>query len=340
MPAPPIDKLRHSSLIAAALLAVMAASCDSDLSSRLSSADTTLETVRAGKTDTAVSDDGNRVKVSVKGAVIMPGVYVLNRRANVAEAIVEAGGLTDQATLETVNLKAPLQDKMTIVVPVRPSPIFRKTVPSAPSVPRVNNVSGTPGVPVRAGVTVPARPVSVAPIILPAKIEPLLEVTVKGAVARPGIYHLLPGDVVAGAIAASGGMAPNAKLGGVNLNERLRQGMTITIPAASPELVVAAPTLRPAPVPKLPTAATAATKQPALANSTNPEAVGSQPLLDINSATVEQLQRLPGVGPSLAVRIVAYRKEVGAFRAPEQLMDVKGISPEKFTLIHSRIRTN
>ncbi len=54
------------------------------------------------------------------------------------------------------------------------------------------------------------------------------------------------------------------------------------------------------------------------------------PVTNLNTASLAQLQRLPGIGPKMAQRIVEYRKAHGAFASPEQVMDVKGIGPKKF----------
>lgn len=62
--------------------------------------------------------------------------------------------------------------------------------------------------------------------------------------------------------------------------------------------------------------------------------------VDLNTATAEELQRLPGVGKVLAERIIAYRTENGAFTVPEELMKVKGIGKAKFDAVKDRITVN
>jgi len=62
--------------------------------------------------------------------------------------------------------------------------------------------------------------------------------------------------------------------------------------------------------------------------------------LDLNTATVEELRRLPGIGEELAERIVAYREEHGPFEAVEQIMEVSGIGEGKFAALEGRITVN
>ena len=62
----------------------------------------------------------------------------------------------------------------------------------------------------------------------------------------------------------------------------------------------------------------------------------TQPL-DLNAATAEQLEALPGVGPSTAAAIVAYRTEHGRFRSVDELQEVRGIGPAKFEAVESSV---
>jgi competence protein ComEA len=273
----------------------------------------------------------------VKGAVIKPGVYLMERHANVAQAILKAGGIADRARLDGIDLNQTLRDNKSIVVPSQPLPSL------SPKRPAVTTGDAPPVTPIAPKSIHSPRGIFATPAaaILPAKIEinpgsAMLLIAVKGAVVKPGVYPLPPGSIVASAIVAAGGLAANAKADAINLQQPLRQGMSVVVPA---NRTIAASEV---PTPGSPVAASP-TPLAEQANAPERASTGSEvPTvpLNINSATVAQLQGLPGIGPSLASRIVAYRKEVGAFRAPEQLMDVKGITPEKFSLIQSHIRTN
>ncbi|MEK6283745.1 MAG: helix-hairpin-helix domain-containing protein [Acidobacteriota bacterium] len=66
---------------------------------------------------------------------------------------------------------------------------------------------------------------------------------------------------------------------------------------------------------------------------------GSLPI-NVNTASVQELETLPGIGKGIAERIVAHREQYGPFRRPEHLMMVRGISDQKFRAIRSKITVN
>lgn len=166
------------------------------------------------------------------------------------------------------------------------------------------------------------------PISLPAPPTPSpLRVHVTGAVIAPGVYEVPAGAIVLDAIAAAGGPLAEADQNALNLARLVRDGDQIVVPFKSSAVTTAAPpdnqatgggvTASPFPAP-LPTAA-------------GP--------LNLNTATVEQLETLPGIGPSLAQRIVDYRAEHGPFATIEAVMDVPGIGEGKFEAIKDLITT-
>jgi competence protein ComEA len=143
----------------------------------------------------------------------------------------------------------------------------------------------------------------------PAAASSSVVVHVLGKVKHPGVVTLPSGSRVAEAIKAAGGVRRGAKTGTLNLARKLVDGEQI--PVGVP---------RPSP-PASPSA---------------PGAPGTP--LDLNTATSDQLDDLPGVGPVLAQRIVAYRTQHGGFRSVEQLQDVSGIGSHRFADLKPLVR--
>jgi competence protein ComEA len=132
--------------------------------------------------------------------------------------------------------------------------------------------------------------------------QKVLTIHVAGAVQRPGLYKLDEGTRVADALQRAGGAAPDALLDDLNLASRLTDGQKVLVPRA----VTAAPA-----------AGTAATPAP-----------GSR-LINLNTASAEEIDGLPGVGHALAGRIVDYRKKNGPFSSVDDLDNIEGIGPKK-----------
>lgn len=150
-----------------------------------------------------------------------------------------------------------------------------------------------------------AAPV-VTPLQAPARAAKpagakLLVIDMAGAVRRPGLYRLRPGSRIDDAIAAAGGVTAKAQLEAVNLAAPIADGEQIVVPG----------------------------RGAAGASAAIPPAAGSAPSapLDLNTATAEQLDSLPGIGPVTAQKILAYRQEHGAFHAVAELEGVPGIGP-------------
>ncbi|HEV7935249.1 MAG TPA: ComEA family DNA-binding protein [Actinomadura sp.] len=145
-------------------------------------------------------------------------------------------------------------------------------------------------------------------------------VHVAGKVRRPGVITLPAGSRVTDAIRAAGGLRPGVDTGSLNLARRLTDGEQI--PVGLPA-VAASPGGAPGSAPGVPPA--------------EPGTVPGTPL-DLNTATVEQLQELPGVGPVLARRIVDHRTQHGGFRGVEQLREVSGIGERRFAELKDLVR--
>ncbi|VTR76842.1 ComEA family DNA-binding protein [Cellulomonas hominis] len=151
-------------------------------------------------------------------------------------------------------------------------------------------------------------------------------VHVVGQVAAPGLVSLPEGARVAEAVAAAGGALPDADLGGLNLAAVVQDGAQVRVPAPGEALAPAAGT------------GPATGTGPAAAAPGGGEGGGVDGAVDVNQADATQLQALPGIGPVLAERIVAWRTEHGAFAAVEDLQDVPGIGPAVLSRIRDRAR--
>ena len=155
------------------------------------------------------------------------------------------------------------------------------------------------------------RPPRGEPItLLPPPTSAPITVYISGAVARAGLYTLPPGSRLNDAIHAAGGFTEQANTGGLNLARILEDGQQIDVPAFSPSI--------------------------------NQEGGGSylvpsQDLLNINTATLEQLDTLPGIGPVTAQDIIDFRTTHGPFASIEHLMDVSGIGQVTFDKIKALV---
>lgn len=153
--------------------------------------------------------------------------------------------------------------------------------------------------------TAPAAVPTAVPVAAPAP-QPRIVVDVTGAVRRPGLYHLDDGARVADAVARAGGATAKADLESVNLAARVADGEQVAVPRRGAGVAAAV----------------------ASAETAGSEAAATGPV-HLNSATAEQLDALPGVGPVTAQKIVAYRSEHGGFRSVDELDAISGIGPAR-----------
>lgn len=151
---------------------------------------------------------------------------------------------------------------------------------------------------------------AVTPLPAPAKpakavAAKLLVIDVAGAVRRPGLYRLREGSRIDDAIAAAGGPTAKAQLDAVNLAAPIADGEQVVVPGRG---VAGAP-------------------------AASSPAAGSSPSapLDLNTATAEQLDSLPGIGPVTAQKILDYRQAHGAFHSVAELEGVPGIGPGRLS---------
>lgn len=144
-----------------------------------------------------------------------------------------------------------------------------------------------------------------------------LFVHVCGAVHKPGVFQCKPGLRKFEAIEKAGGALPGADLSRVNLAEYAEDGEQIYIPLQGEAVKTAR---------RSGSKKTAATPKTPAAGKQQPEVRFP---VDLNVATAEQLEAVPGIGPAMAARIVQYRTEHGPFAAYQDLGNVSGIGPKK-----------
>jgi competence protein ComEA len=151
-----------------------------------------------------------------------------------------------------------------------------------------------------------------------------LYVHVAGAVRQPGLLHLPDGARVAEAVERAGGPLPRAELAGVNLAAKVEDGEQVIVPVRGA-------------VPGAPGTAPPGTAAPGMASPAAPGSPGV-PKLSLGTVTVEQLDQLDGIGPTLAQRIVEYRTEHGGFRSVGELRDVEGIGEKRFEALREALQ--
>lgn len=139
-------------------------------------------------------------------------------------------------------------------------------------------------------------------------------VHVAGSVQAPGVYRLRLGDRVVDAVTAAGGALPRAATDAVNLAAPVTDGERVYVPAIG-EVVTA----------------------PSVATSGSVVAGTTTAVVDVNTATADQLDALPGIGPSTAAAIVARRDEIGRFVGYDDLLSVPGIGPAKVDALRGLI---
>ena len=149
---------------------------------------------------------------------------------------------------------------------------------------------------------------------------PDIKVYIKGEINSPGLYTVDADTRLTELIDIAGGAAENADLDRINLAVILMDGTTVTVPAVGDEKVDSSIAITPS-----------STYAPSSAGNAGPSAEKiSSGAVNINSASIAELTRLPGVGEATAKKIISYREQKGRFLSIEEIMNVSGIGQKTF----------
>ncbi|RZT27248.1 competence protein ComEA [Kribbella sp. VKM Ac-2569] len=147
--------------------------------------------------------------------------------------------------------------------------------------------------------------------------QPPVVVHVAGKVRRPGLIRAPAGSRVADVLTLAGGALRGVDLTTLNLARQVTDG----------EQIIVGATTQPQPP-----------NQPSSTAGPSPSSAPNAPV-NLNTATLDQLDALPGVGPVLAQRILDYRTQNGPFTTIDQLQEVPGVGPKKFDSLKPHVRT-
>ncbi len=151
-----------------------------------------------------------------------------------------------------------------------------------------------------------------APVeLLPAPTAAPISVHVSGAVREPGVYQLPQGSRVKEAVDAAGGLQTEADLQALNLAARIKDGEKIHIPSEGE-------------------AASAIPSRNLELEASEPDLTDIGALVNLNTASLEELLTLPGIGETRAKEIIAYRESHAGFRSIDEIQEVDGIGPVIF----------
>lgn len=164
--------------------------------------------------------------------------------------------------------------------------------------------------------TIPAHPgrgepTTTQPTTAPGAPPPAdLVVHVAGAVGHSGVYRVPAGSRVVDVVQVAGGLAADAQPDAINLAAPVTDGERVYVPRLGEPLPVVG----------------------------GPSTTGAPPgPVDLNTASADQLDELPGIGPATAAAIVAHREQFGPFSSVDDLADVKGIGPAKIEVLRGLV---
>jgi len=158
-----------------------------------------------------------------------------------------------------------------------------------------------------------------SPVPAAFSAEETIAVHVAGAVMRPGVVYCPSGSRVHDAISAAGGFLGNAAQDALNLARVIADGEQIYVPTVDE---------------------VRSGEHPARADAKQGDQQIAKARVDLNTADIQALDTLPGIGPALAQRIIADREKNGSFTTPEELKRVPGIGEKKFEALVDLVTVN
>ena len=165
---------------------------------------------------------------------------------------------------------------------------------------------------VRSDDTAPVRIIAPVATQAPDTVASDVKVQISGEVMFPGVYRVDADDRVIDAVAAAGGLSRNADLSGINLSQRVQDEAHYHIPALGDRTPIA--------------------------QSQQRESANAQgALINLNDASAQDLEVLPGIGPSLAAAIVSYREDNGPFGSVDEMDNVPGIGAKTLDAIRNLV---
>ena len=184
-------------------------------------------------------------------------------------------------------------------------------------------------------------PKTETPPQIPKQPEKILYVYVTGEIKNPGVYKLSEDARIFQLIDSAGGFTSKADRESLNLADFLADGMHIHVGAKLPPRVNRQPAARIPGLPaqnvvvQQPTQSAQSVSQQSRQSSGNSSSNSVK--VDVNHADAKELERLTGIGPAIAKRIIEYRNAHGKFTKPDDLIKVKGIGPAKLEKMRSQI---
>ncbi len=285
-----------------------------------------------------------RVYVDIKGEVLNPGVYQMKSTDRIGDVISSAGGVTEYADLTEINLAMILEDQMILLIPRQQTDLVKTSVtdvfvdikgevmyPGLYSVPSTYRIFDLIS---RAGGLTPYADTSLINlsswvedqmvIVIPSylKVEEtndsisksVVTIEIKGEVVNPGLYSVDSSLLVRDVINLAGGVTEYADLSDLNLSQNIVKNMSIVIQKKVTSSVI---------------------------NNDTGDSIETsddeRTLVNINTAMLDELDTLPGIGYIIAQRIIDYRAEYGPFESIEDIMNVSGIKESVYDQIKELI---